>query len=80
MQKRPAKKKLPRDVNARAFAIGELATSEGGAATESAKAIAGRKGGQKGGNARAAKLSESRRKAIAKKAAVARWRTHDESP
>ena len=28
MQKRPAKKKLPRDVNARAFAIGELATSE----------------------------------------------------
>ncbi len=32
MQKRPAKKKLPRDVNARAFAIGELATS--GAAPE----------------------------------------------
>jgi hypothetical protein len=28
MQKRPAQKKLPRDVNARAFAIGALATAD----------------------------------------------------
>jgi len=28
MQKRSVKKKLPRDVNSRAFAIGELAASE----------------------------------------------------
>jgi hypothetical protein len=34
----------------------------------------GRKGGQKGGKARAAKLSKKRRSAIAKKAARARWR------
>lgn len=34
----------------------------------------GRLGGAKGGKARAAKLSPSRRSAIAKKAARARWR------
>lgn len=33
----------------------------------------GRQGGLKGGKARAAKLSAKRRKAIAKKAATARW-------
>jgi hypothetical protein len=33
----------------------------------------GRMGGLKGGNARAAKLSPAKRKAIAKKAAKARW-------
>jgi hypothetical protein len=33
----------------------------------------GRLGGAKGGKARAAKLSPTKRKAIAKKAAVARW-------
>jgi len=34
----------------------------------------GRLGGQKGGRARAEKLSARKRKAIAKKAAMARWR------
>lgn len=34
----------------------------------------GRLGGKKGGNARAEKLSPARRKAIAKKAAAARWK------
>lgn len=34
----------------------------------------GRLGGKKGGKARAAKLSPERRKAIAKKAAAARWK------
>jgi hypothetical protein len=33
----------------------------------------GRLGGQKGGKARAEKLSPAKRKAIAKKAAMARW-------
>ncbi len=33
----------------------------------------GKLGGQKGGKARAAKLSPTKRKAIAKKAAAARW-------
>jgi hypothetical protein len=36
----------------------------------------GRLGGLKGGKARAAKLSAAKRKAIAKKAASARWRRH----
>ncbi len=35
----------------------------------------GKLGGAKGGKARAAKLSPKKRTAIAKKAAVARWRT-----
>ncbi len=77
MQKRPGKKKLPRDVNARAFAIGELAT--GSAEPESAKAAAGRNGGKKGGHARATRLSDSQRKAIAKKAAAARWKAKGKS-
>jgi hypothetical protein len=34
----------------------------------------GRLGGQKGGKARAEKLSPAKRKAIAKKAAAARWK------
>ena len=34
----------------------------------------GRRGGKKGGKARAAKLSKKRRSEIAKKAAQARWR------
>jgi hypothetical protein len=39
-------------------------------------AAIGRKGGLKGGKARAEKLSAARRRAIAKKAAAARWRRH----
>ncbi|MDD5308803.1 MAG: hypothetical protein PHU25_15925 [Deltaproteobacteria bacterium] len=39
----------------------------------------GRLGGKKGGPARAAKLSAKRRKAIAKKAAQARWGNRNES-
>jgi hypothetical protein len=66
-------KKLPRDVNSRANAIGKIATGETVLAEESAKATAGRKGGAKGGNARAAKLTKNRRSAIAKKAAETRW-------
>jgi|ERR1700685_676011 len=71
MAKKP--KRLPRDANARAFAIGEIATGSVEVPNESAKASAGRKGGQKGGDARAAKLTKSKRSAIAKKAASARW-------
>jgi hypothetical protein len=36
----------------------------------------GRLGGLKGGKARAAKLSATRRRAIAKKAALTRWKGH----
>jgi len=40
---------------------------------ESPRAIVGRKGGLRGGKARAKKLSPRKRTAIAKKAARARW-------
>jgi hypothetical protein len=66
-------KKLPRDVNSRAYAIGKIATGETVLPQESAKATSGRKGGAKGGKARAAKLTKNRRSVIAKKAASARW-------
>jgi len=71
---------LPRDVNARAHAIGDMATSE--AAPEPHQAddgknpaavTLGRLGELKGGKARAAKLSKAKRSAIAKKPAEARW-------
>jgi hypothetical protein len=74
-------KKLPRDVNSRAFAIGELATSETapepgttGEGKNLAAVALGRLGGLKGGKARAEKLSKSQRSASAKKAAAARWK------
>jgi hypothetical protein len=38
----------------------------------------GRRGGLKGGKARAAKLSQERKAEIAKGAAVARWKNHAE--
>lgn len=72
------KKKLPADTNKRAKAIVDIATSDKETEKEkdelqSAAAILGRKGGLKGGVARAEKLSEDRRSEIAKKAAAARW-------
>ena len=77
MAKKP--KRLPRDVNARAHAIGRIATGETEVPEESAKATAGRKGGVKGGAARANKLSAGRRAEIARKAAQKRWRKTDDS-
>ena len=46
---------------------------------DSAAVALGRKGGQKGGPARAKKLSVARRKAIARKAAQARWKKEKDS-
>ncbi len=46
---------------------------------DSGKAVAGRKGGLKGGKARAAKLTPERRREIAKKASAARWSKDDPS-
>ena len=50
------------------------AAFEAGVAAVDPATELGRLGAQKGGHARAAKLSEKRRKAIAKKAAKARWK------
>jgi hypothetical protein len=72
------KPKRPRDTNQLAKLIVDLSTGEAEeAATDAGKnAVAverGRRGGQKGGSARAAALSPRKRSAIARKAAAARW-------
>lgn len=71
-------RKRPRDTNQLAKMIVDLSVKE---AVEpdpmegkSATAVErGRRGGEKGGTARAAALSPGRRSAIARKAAAARW-------
>ena len=74
------KKKRPRDQNALAKNIVDEATEEELAnkpldANKDPKAVkSGRKGGLKGGKARAQKLIPEERSAIARKAALARWR------
>jgi hypothetical protein len=74
------KTKLPADTNKRAKAIVDIATgeSEPQKTTDGKNAAAvelGRLGGQKGGKARAEKLSSKKRIEIAKKAAAARWKS-----
>jgi hypothetical protein len=77
MAKRPAR---PRDPMQLAKLIGDIATGE--RPNDSASVIepatpateARRKGGLKGGKARARKLSPMKRKKIAKRAAEVRWR------
>jgi hypothetical protein len=53
---------------------GELPEEEQGGNKNPAAVALGRLGGLKGGKARAAKLSQKRRKQIARSAAIARWR------
>jgi len=82
-------KKLPRDANQLAHEIVRLSTeepeekvkppeekSQKPEKSEISKYLAeiGRKGGLKGGNARAAKLTAKQRRLIAIKAATARWK------
>jgi hypothetical protein len=63
------------DLNRLAARIVEEATDEAPKEPESKQAQAGRKGGQRGGKARADKLTPERRSEIARKAARARWRS-----
>lgn len=74
--------KAPRDLNQLAAHILATATGEAGAPTENpaetdparaAAKLLGSLGGRKGGPARAKALSKTKRSAIAKKAARARW-------
>ena len=71
--------KRPRDVNALAKsivdeAVGDLQTRGTQNPDKDPAAVElGRRGGLKGGRARAAKLSAARRSAIARKAAQTRW-------
>jgi len=72
------KTKLPADTNKRAKAVVDLATGEQEEKEidpiKVAAAALGRKGGLKGGKARAKALTAKKRQEIAKKAAAARWK------
>jgi len=73
------KGKRPRDTNQLAKFIVDVTTGQATppdptAGKNSVSVAFGREGGKKGGKARADKLSPTERKAIAKKAANARWR------
>jgi hypothetical protein len=79
MPKDPNGYKRPADVIGNAVRIMQIATGEIDepaldTSTKNAKAVErGRRGGVKGGKARAEKLSPRKRTAIARKAAAARW-------
>ncbi|MBI5869649.1 MAG: hypothetical protein HZB44_01640 [Actinobacteria bacterium] len=81
MPDRSRKKKKARDLNILASQIVSEATKEEKppyepeAEKNPAVVELGRKGGLKGGKARAEKLSPERRREIAKKAAQARWKS-----
>lgn len=73
-------RKRPRDPNKLAKSIVELATGEApdpDAGKDPAAVALGRKGGLKGGKARAAKMTEIERIEAARKAARARWSRDD---
>jgi len=71
MPNRSSKTKAPQDVNVLAASIVEEATKAG----KDPLAVAlGRRGGLKGGKARAAKMTPEQRSEAARKAAQARWR------
>jgi len=83
--------KRPRDVNLLAKSIVDIAIGEKDDETKKtpeeiaeeegkdpAAVALGRKGGLKGGKARAAKMSAEKRSEIARKAAQARWRKEND--
>ena len=72
MSKGPQGQKRPADVIGCAIKVAKIATGEIEETPADGKEYA-RKGGLKGGKARAEKLSPSRRKEIAQKAAQKRW-------
>lgn len=71
--------KLPEDPNQRGLAVVRISTGELTPENVLHDYLAGigRKGGLKGGKARARKLSASKRSAIARKAAKAKWAKKD---
>lgn len=77
MPDRSSTHKRPRDLNQLAASLVEI-TTEGEPETvpdirDPAAVSLGRRGGLKGGKARAAKLTPEQRREIAKKAAAKRW-------
>lgn len=73
MPKGPRGERRPADVVSAAVMVGKIATGEVPDPKRDAGAEANRKGGLKGGKARAKSLSAKERKEIARKAAKARW-------
>lgn len=71
----PSHRHTPRDPNALASYIVRLATES--REKDPLAVELGRRGGLKGGKARAAKLSAKKRREIAKRAAQARWSVKD---
>ncbi|MGB6771029.1 MAG: hypothetical protein WBF51_03390 [Candidatus Dormiibacterota bacterium] len=72
----PKRSRKPADFNQMGFAIIREATDpdyDPYQGKDPAAVELGRRGGKKGGNARAAKLTPEERSASAKKAAAARW-------
>lgn len=75
------KPKRPADINRLASAIVEAATEgEPETGKDPAAVELGRKGGLKGGKARAAKLTAEQRREIAQRAAAARWKDRSPGP
>jgi len=74
MPKGPRGEKRPADVIGAAVMVGKIATGEIEDKKRDPGTEANRKGGLKGGKARAQKLSSDQRVKIAKRAAKARWR------
>jgi hypothetical protein len=79
MPTRSSKAKRPTDANQRAKMVVDIATGEVEDTPEDqgknpAAVALGRLGGQKGGRARASKLSAARRTQIAQQGAAARWK------
>lgn len=72
MPRGPKGEKRPADVVSNAVHVMRIATGE---IEDTPAPEHARRGGLKGGVARARKLSETERRAIAKKAAKARWQT-----
>jgi hypothetical protein len=86
MQNRSSKPKRPRDFNALAHQVVAELTGTAEPTPDSAEpedplkaaaVLLGRKGGLKGGKARAASLSAEERKEIARRAARARWKSKE---
>ena len=74
MPRGPKGEKRPADVIGNAVKVMRIATGEEKDTTRDPGKDYARKGGLKGGNARAQSLSAERRSEIAKKAAAKRWR------
>jgi hypothetical protein len=75
-----AKRKARADINQIAASIVAQTTGQAETSKNPAAVALGKLGGLKGGRARAANLTASQRRNIAKKAAKVRWSTNQQRP